>query len=129
MPAPLTPAFIDALVAETADMPVRPGATARIGWQVADAPSGAAELVLHLEDGRVVGGDVGAGATGGDPGADFTLVATHADHLAVLAGDLDAEVAFMQGRIKVVGDLGRMLSVLPVTRADAWRAATARAAA
>jgi predicted lipid carrier protein YhbT len=105
----------------TADLPERPGASARIEYRVTGGPDGDATFHLLLEDGRIVDGGVGP-----DPDADFSVLLTLDDYLAVLAGELDQNVGFMQGRVKVTGNIGRMLSVLPVTTSSAWRDATGR---
>ena len=48
------------------------------------------------------------------------------DLVAVVRGELDQHVGFMQGRVKVTGNIGRMLSVMPVTTSPEWRAAASR---
>lgn len=124
MPRLLTQEWLDLQRAETADLTERPGATARIQYEVHGGPDGAVVFHTHLEDGRIVRNELGADA---DP--DFTMLVPRDDFAAVAAGDEDASVGFMQGRIKVTGNIGRMLSVLPVTTSDEWRAAMARVAA
>jgi hypothetical protein len=39
------------------------------------------------------------------------------------AGSLDPDVAYMQGKLKVAGDMTRFYDLLPLARADALRAA------
>ena len=46
------------------------------------------------------------GARSGDGDADVTLSADQATFEEILSGDLDATSAFMQGRLKVDGDMG-----------------------
>lgn len=115
----LTQDWLDVQREATASLPARPGASARIEYRVAGGVDG--EVVFHLvmEDGRIVESRLGP-----DPEADFSVLITHDDYLAVLRGALDQNVGFMQGRVKVTGNIGRMLSVLPVTMSDEWRLAT-----
>ncbi|MFP5321949.1 MAG: SCP2 sterol-binding domain-containing protein [Acidimicrobiia bacterium] len=105
----------------TADLPERPGASATIEYRIAGGPDG--EVVFHtvLEDGRIATNQLGAVD---DP--DFTVLMPHAEFVDVVRGELDQNVGFMQGRVKVTGNIGRMLSVLPVTTSEAWRAASQR---
>jgi predicted lipid carrier protein YhbT len=102
----------------TAELPVRPGAGARIQYRVRGGPDGEVEFHTVLEDGRIAVNQLGPID---DP--DFTVLLTHDDFVEVVRGELDQNVGFMQGRVKVAGDIGRMLSVLPVTTSEAWRAA------
>ena len=115
----LTQEWLDAQCEATSTLPVRPGASARIEYRVSGGPDG--EVVFHtvLEDGRIVESALGPA----DPEPDFTVLVPHAEYLAIVRGELDQNVGFMQGRVKVTGNIGRMLSVLPVTTSAEWRAA------
>lgn len=79
----------------------------------------------ELRDGRIA--DNVVDPPSGD--ADFTMRMSRELFESVIRGELDPSVGFMRGEIKVVGDLGRMLSVLPATTRDGWREATAALAA
>ena len=124
MPGLLTSEWLERQQQETATLPLRPGCTARIQYEVTGGPDGTVVFHTHLEDGRIVANDLGP-----DDEADFTMTIPHAEFLAVVRGALDPSVGYMQGRIKVVGNIGRMLSVLPVTTSQEWLDATARLAA
>lgn len=115
----LTQDWLDAQREATQVLPVRPGASARIEYRVSGGPDG--EVVFHtvLEDGRIAESALGPAA----PEPDFTVLVPHAEYLAIVRGELDQNVGFMQGRVKVTGNIGRMLSVLPVTTSPEWRAA------
>ena len=123
MPGLLTAEWLERQQAETASLPVRPGCTARIQYEVAGGPDGTVVFHTHVEDGRIVANDLGP-----DDDPDFSMLIPHAEFLAVVRGALDPSVGYMQGRIKVVGNVGRMLSVLPVTTSPEWRDAMARLA-
>jgi predicted lipid carrier protein YhbT len=115
----LTQEWLDAQRAATERLPERPGASATIEYRVSDGPDG--EVVFHtvLTDGRITWNALGP--AGSDP--DFTVLVPHAEYVAIVRGELDQNVGFMQGRVKVTGNIGRMLSVLPVTSSPEWRAA------
>lgn len=118
-PVPLlSQAWLDLQRELTADLPARPGAAARIEYRVTGGPGG--EVLFHqvMEDGRIVDNRLGPVE---DP--DFSVQIGHADFVDVVRGELDQTVGFMQGRVKVTGNIGRMLSVLPVTTSPPWRAA------
>jgi len=117
----LSQGWLDLQREATADLPVQPGASARIEYRVTGTPDG--EVVFHtvLEDGRIVINQLGP-----DDDHDFAVLLTHADLVDVVRGELDQHVGFMQGRVKVTGNIGRMLSVMPVTTSAAWREAAER---
>lgn len=115
----LTQDWLDAQREATQDLPERAGASARMEYRVSGGPDG--EVVFHtvLEDGRIAASALGPA----EPEPDFTVLVPHADYVAIVRGELDQNVGFMQGRVKVTGNIGRMLSVLPVTTSAEWRAA------
>lgn len=107
----LSQEWMDRARALAAEVPETPGATVRMQQVVTGAPGG--DVVYHtvIEDGRPV-----AQALGEDPeGADLTLTSTYEDSVLIFTGELDASAAFMQGRVKVVGDMAKMMAMLPLT--------------
>ena len=67
------------------------------------------------------GGRIVGSGSGTVPGADLTLTLTDADARALVAGELDPSVAFMQGRMKVAGDMAPLLDLLALAGTDAAR--------
>lgn len=116
----LSQEWLDRQRERSSTLPVRPGATARVQYEVTGGPEGTVVFHTHLEDGRIV-----ANALGPDEDPDFTMVLPHDEFVVVARGDRDASVGYMQGRVKVTGNIGRMLSVLPVTSSPEWRQAMA----
>jgi hypothetical protein len=106
------------------NVPPRPGATARIQRVVTGAPDGDVVFTLTLEDGRLLDAALAAGHEP-DPDAELTITTTYADTLLLASGDLDLDVAVMQGRAKVAGSMSALLAILPVTRSREFRAARA----
>jgi hypothetical protein len=65
----------------------------------------------QVDGGRVVGRGEDAPATP----ADVTFTATPADAQALHDGALDLSVGFMRGQVKMAGDFGALLQLLPLT--------------
>ncbi len=66
---------------------------------------------------QVDGGAVVASGAGAGPGsADVAFTMSPADADALRAGALDLSVGFMRGQIKMAGDFGALLHLLPLTR-------------
>ena len=99
-----------------ADQPARPGLSARIQYELTGGPDGDVRYYWVLEDGRLRSS---AGGTVDAP--EVTLTMPWADAVAMQKGELDPNVAFMQGRMKVAGSMGLMMSLLPVTNTPAYQ--------
>ena len=67
---------------------------------------GLAKFVIEGEGAIMI--DEG-GARAGDEPADVTLTADATTFKSILDGDLDPTAAFMQGRLKVDGDMGQAM--------------------
>ncbi len=89
--------------------PEHPGLSARIQCAISGGPDGDLACYWILEDGRLT-----EGAGGSIDGPDVTLTLSWDDAVAVQQGGLDPSVAFMQGRMKVAGSMGVLLTLLAV---------------
>lgn len=69
----------------------------------------------------VRGGRLAEAGTGRLEDAEVVFTAAADDARALAQGQLDPSVAMMQGRLKVAGDFGRCLELLPRTRRAEWR--------
>jgi putative sterol carrier protein len=112
----LTAEWFDQTRAMAADQPAHPGLSARIQYEVTGGPDGAVSYYWVLEDGRLRSSATGAV---GDPDVTITLVWD--DAVSMCRGELDPNVAFMQGRMKVAGSMGVMMALLPVTNTPEYR--------
>jgi predicted lipid carrier protein YhbT len=90
-------------------LPTVPGASARVQWVVTGGPDGEVRFTSVIEDGRIV-----EQALGDDANADFTLTAPLPLFEAIRSGEVDETVAFMQGKLKFAGDMGRYLALMPL---------------
>jgi hypothetical protein len=108
-----------------ASLPERPGVSGRLQHVVTGAPDGEVVYSLAFVDGRVA--DVALGRD--DAAADCTFLVTHPDSVLIAKGELDLHAGFMQGRVKMSGDMGRLMAVLPCTQSDEYHAALADVAA
>jgi hypothetical protein len=120
----LSQGWLDDFRRLAADQPERPGATARIQWVVSGGPDGDVKYWWQLEDGKLLDSGLGPLAD-----ADFTLTFTYDDAVKVQQSELDPNVAFMQGRMKVAGDMGKLLQLLPITGSAEYRSLQSSVAA
>jgi putative sterol carrier protein len=95
-------------------------AVVRVQHVVAGGPGGEVAYVVEVVDGQVSGATPGA-----DDTADLTLAERHDDAAKIVAGELAPDDAFMRGRVKVTGSMGTYMSLVPVFRSEAYRAAQA----
>ncbi|HUQ39696.1 MAG TPA: SCP2 sterol-binding domain-containing protein [Acidimicrobiales bacterium] len=99
-----------------AGQPDRPGASARMQYVVTGGPEGDIDYYWVLENGKLVESELG---TLDD--AEVTLTQTWDDAVAVQKGELDANTAFMQGRVKVTGNMAKVMSLLPLTNSPEYK--------
>jgi putative sterol carrier protein len=95
-------------LAET--QPVRPGASARLQYVITDGPDGDIQYYWIVVDGQLTENRLGELAD-----AEVTMTETYDDAMALQKGELDANAAFMQGKVKVTGDVNKLMSLLPIT--------------
>lgn len=112
----LSAEWFDQTRAMATDQPVHPGLSARIQYEITGGPDGVASYYWVLEDGRLQ-----SSAGGVIDDRDVTLTMVWADAESMCRGDLDPNVAFMQGRMKVAGSMGVMMALLPVTNTPEYR--------
>ena len=103
------------------DFPERPGATARMQFVVTGAPEGDVTYHQVLENGKILESTLGE-----DPNADFTITATYDDSVKIAKQELDPNAAFMQGRMKVTGNMGKLMSLMPLTQSPEYKAIQAK---
>jgi len=113
----LSQEWLDCARALAADQPERPGATARIQWLVAKGPDGDIAYWWQLEDGRLASSGLGKVD---DP--DISLSLSYEDSVKIQKGELDANAAFMQGRMKAAGNMGTFMQLLPITNSPEYLA-------
>jgi hypothetical protein len=104
----LSAEWFDQTRALAADQPERPGLSGRLQWEVTGGPDGEVRYHWVLEDGRLV-----AGAPGPIDDPDVTVTTAWAAAVSIQRGELDPNVAFMRGAMKVTGSMGLVLSLLP----------------
>ena len=97
--------------------PERAGASARMQYVVTGAPDGDIDYYWVLENGKITESQLGR-----LPDAEVTLTTAYADALKIQKGELDANAAFMQGKIKVSGDVNQLMALLPITMSPEFAA-------
>lgn len=118
MPSYLSQGWLDAGRELAQEFPERPGATARLQYQITGGPSGEVHYYWVVENGKLL-----ESSLGDDADAEITLSMTYDDAVKMQKGELDANAAFMQGRIKVVpgSNMGKLMSLLPLTQSPEYK--------
>jgi putative sterol carrier protein len=96
--------------------PERPGASARMQYIVTGGPDGDVHYYWVLENGKLLDSKLG---DMDDP--EVTMTQTYDDAKKIQTGELDANAAFMQGRIKVSGNMAKLMSLMPLTNAPEYK--------
>ncbi len=99
------------------EFPERPGATARMQFAVTGGPEGDVKYYQVLDNGKILESTLGE-----DANADFTMTSSYDDTVKIQKGELDPNAAFMQGRMKVTGNMGKLMSLMPLTQSPEYKA-------
>ncbi len=117
MPPYLSQEWLDEARVLAESQPERPGASAQMQYVVSGGPNGDIKYYWILQDGKLL-----ESALGDAPDADLTLTITYEDSVKVQSGELDANAAFMQGRMKVAGNMAKFMQLLPLTTSPEYKA-------
>ena len=112
----LTQEWLDQGIKLADSQPERPGASARMQYIVTGGPEGDIKYYWVLENGKLKESSLGEIAD-----ADFTMTMTYDDSVKVQKGELDANAAFMQGRVKVAGNMGKLMTLMPLTMSPEYK--------
>jgi len=96
--------------------PARPGVNARMQQVVTASPGGDIKYYWVIEDGKLVQSSLGELAD-----AEFAMTMSWDDSVSVQKGDMDPNAAFMQGKMKVSGNMAKLLSLLPLTNSPEYK--------
>jgi putative sterol carrier protein len=113
----LTQEWLDQSRELAKDQPERAGASAKMQYVVTGGPEGDIKYYWVLENGKLLESQLGEIA---EP--DFTMTSTYEDSVAIAKGTLDANAAFMQGKMKVAGNTGKLMTLMPLTMSPEYKA-------
>ena len=85
-------------------------------YVVTGAPDGDIKYYWVLENGKLLESNLGE-----LPDAEVTLTQTYDDAQKIQTGELDANAAFMQGRVKVTGNMAKLMALLPLTNTPEYK--------
>ena len=113
----LSQEFLDEALRISQGFAERPNANARIQYVVSGGPDGDVSYYWVL-----VGGRLQECKLGELPDADFTLRMSYDTSVKIQQGELNPNVAFMTGKMKASGNVGKLLSLMPLTQSDDFKA-------
>ena len=113
----LTQEWLDEARELAKDQPERAGASATIQYVVTGGPDGDVKYYWVLENGKLLESQLGDIA---EP--EITMTLSYDDSVSVQQGELDPNAAFMQGRMKVSGNMGKLMQLLPLTMSPEYKA-------
>ena len=85
-------------------------------YVVTGGPDGDIEYFWVLENGKISESRLGR-----LDDAEVTLTTAHDDAMKIQKGELDANAAFMQGKVKVTGNMAKVMSLLPITNSPEYK--------
>ncbi|MHB1503778.1 MAG: SCP2 sterol-binding domain-containing protein [Acidimicrobiales bacterium] len=112
----LTQEWLDQTREMAESQPEHPGASARMQYVVTGGPDGDISYYWILTDGKIVESRLG---TLDD--SEVTLTTGYSDAMKIQKGELDANAAFMQGKVKVTGNMAKIMSLLPITNSPEYK--------
>jgi alkyl sulfatase BDS1-like metallo-beta-lactamase superfamily hydrolase len=112
----LTQEWLDETRTMAGSQPERPGASAKMQYVVTGGPDGEVKYYWILENGKLLESQLGD-----LDGAEVTMTQTYDDAKKIQKGELDANAAFMQGRIKVAGNMAKLMALMPLTNAPEYK--------
>jgi putative sterol carrier protein len=112
----LTQEWFDETKEMAESQPERPGASARMQYVISGGPDGEVKYYWVLENGKLLESKLGDLSD-----AEVTMAMTHDDAMKIQKGELDANAAFMQGRIKVSGNMAKLMALMPLTNAPEYK--------
>lgn len=96
--------------------PERPGVSARMQNVVTGTPEG--DVTYHW---IIENGGLNEAALGALDDVEFTITMTYEDSMKIQKGEMDPNAAFMQGRMKVTGNMAKLMSLLPLTNSPEYK--------
>src|SRR5258706_13659706 len=97
-------------------LPDRPGTSARTQNKITGGPAGDQAYYWVIRDGKLSEAMVGE-----SPDSEVTITTGYVDSVKIQKGELDPNAAFMQGRMKVSGNVAKLMALLPVTNSPEYK--------
>ena len=115
----LTQEWLDEVVRLGQSFPERAGTSARMQYRITNMPDGADDCWFYwvVDKGKLVEAKLGQ-----DPDAELTMAVSYADNRLVQEGSLDPNAAFMQGKMKVTGNMAKLMALMPLTASPEYKA-------
>ena len=112
----LSQEFLDKQKELAQGMPERPQANIVMQFVVTGAPDGDIRYYQKWENGLLVESSLGE-----TPEPEVTMTTNYEDSVAISKGELNAQQAFMTGKIRATGNMAKLMSLMPLTTSPEYR--------
>jgi hypothetical protein len=97
-------------------MPDRPQASIVMQFVVTGGPGGDISYWQQWDTGHLAESKLGEA-----PDSEVTLTSSYADSTAISKGELNAQSAFMTGKVRATGNMAKLMSLMPLTTAPDYK--------
>ena len=97
-------------------MPERPQANIVLQYVVTGGPDGEVKYFQKWDKGFLVENDIGE-----TDDAEATLTTSYTDTVAIAKGELNAQQAFMTGKVRSTGNMAKLMALMPLTNSPEYR--------
>jgi putative sterol carrier protein len=94
----------------------RPQANIVLQYVITGGPDGDVKYYQKWDQGFLV-----ENAQGETADAEATLTSSYTDSVAVAKGELNAQQAFMTGKVRATGNMGKLMSLMPLTNSPEYK--------
>ena len=112
----LSKEFLDKQKELATGMPERPQANIVLQYVVTGGPDGDVRYHQKWEKGFLV-----ENAPGDSEEAEATLTTAYADSVAISKGELNAQQAFMTGKVRATGNMAKLMALMPLTNSPEYK--------
>lgn len=112
----LSQEFLDKQKELAGSMEDRPQASILMQFVATGVPDGDIKYYQKWEQGHLIENTLGETSD-----AEVTMTNSYADSVAIAKGELNAQTAFMTGKVRATGNMAKLMSLMPLTNSPDYK--------